>query len=48
MGHRATVCSPEDGLGIEGDQYSDAADKGSCTMSPYGCLLVAFCLFGFF
>lgn len=36
MGHTATVCSPEDGLGSEGDRDSDAADEGSCTMNPCG------------
>lgn len=45
MGHTATVCSPEDGLGSEGDRDSDAADEGSCTMNPCGCLLVAFFFF---
>lgn len=45
MGHTTTVCSPEDGLGSEGDRDSDAADEGSCTMNPCGCLLVAFFFF---
>lgn len=45
MGHTATVCSPEDGLGSEVDRDSDAAAEGSCTMNPYGCRLVAFFFF---